>query len=478
MWVAAGALEQAIEASGVIARAAVFAPIASHDEPKKDAKEGRAAEGSFGDRGDSATAEDRRGTLPSSQHERRTPRGSLPTTQPAAQPATQPVELTIVAWPFDANESLGVDELRVAVEAAMERSGALAVVADRAANAVSHGAHAAPRLIPRVGTFIRAHEPWEYRPRAKLQGWLRRYFVDPNAAGGRWSGRRSGAQGEDRRIAPGGDTDPMDIQRTSARAVAAEVAPSLNLLTSRMSWVLSVGGVRDKGTVAFVTDALLACVPSDAQERYAPYITSDSFGSVMSRSATQQPFVPPIRGSCLLRDTDGALREPNRRLLPYEPQAALGSRLSRFDSEPWHIWDLRELCEARRWGEGRRNVGDGEREPQRVASSHHHLLHDPVPPYPTYCAPEQAPSAAALAAAFDLLDAKRQELIDILPAVWPSLGLLFPLDARFRMRLECAAAIGRESPALLEAGKRAADVHLSVLRTCRPEWFSTGPAQP
>ena len=59
--------------------------------------------------------------------------------QPAAQPATQPVELTIVAWPFEANESLGVDELRVAVEAAMERSGALAVVADRAAGSADTG---------------------------------------------------------------------------------------------------------------------------------------------------------------------------------------------------------------------------------------------------------------------------------------------------------------------------------------------------
>jgi len=73
--------------------------------------------------------------------------------------------------------------------------------------------------------------------------------------------------------------------------------------------------------------------------------------------------------------------------------------------------------------------------------------------------------------AIKLLHACRHRLFDVLPSVWPSLGLLQQLDMRFRRRLECAHAVAHTKLSLLAADKRAQDVYEGVMRACRPEWF-------
>ena len=119
----------------------------------------------------------------------------------------------------------------------------------------------------------------------------------------------------------------------------------------------------------------------------------------------------------------------------HDPGASLASRLARFDSEPWHLWDLREAC-----------------------------LEWPSMPH---CGPS-APSADELARAIRVLHAERARLVDILPAVVPSLGLLQQCDIRFQQRLSCAFAI----PPSLLAERRAPSTYEGVMRACRPQWFS------
>ena len=73
--------------------------------------------------------------------------------------------------------------------------------------------------------------------------------------------------------------------------------------------------------------------------------------------------------------------------------------------------------------------------------------------------------------ALHVLRAAKERLVDVLPAVWPSLGILQPLGIRFRLRLECAIAIAMKAPALLEVERRSGVVYPAVMRVCRPEWF-------
>ena len=381
MWVASGAFEHAIEAAGEVERAAVFP--------------------------DAATG-----------------------------------GLAVVVWPSAACLALEDRSLLASVQAALRAQ------LDAQPTPLRPLAAAPLRL-------VRAHEPWEYRPRAKLQSFLLHYFLGAESSsnnrgcggsggrggGGGSGGSRGGSGGNDDSGGSGGvrseeptttfptaseatskaafeeasiGGDGSSVEMRGAQQSAAELVPYLRLLRSEMQSQLAAAGV-DTNLTAFVADALLACVP-------------EAFG-----------------GGCLLCSANGTLREPERRMVPYDPRAPLAMRLARFDAEPWHLFDLREASCAT--PSARRQV--------------------------QACEPAPAPSEQALAFALERLHANRRRLVDILPAVWPSLGLLQQLDAKFRLRLSCAHAIGTRSPGLLASGVRVADgdVHLAVLLACRPEWF-------
>ena len=282
-----------------------------------------------------------------------------------AESEAQSKLLTAVVWPSDAGASLDAHSLRHTVLWAL----------DGALGNLSSAREA-------LGRDVKAAEPWEFRPRAKLQEWLFEYFIQDGG------------------------------QHRSAQAVAARLAHFTRLLRRVMTTELEKAGGVTQPAAEFVVSALLACLRDEHTD-------------------------------CLLRDADGSLREPERRLVPYDPDDALPRRLSRFDAEPWQLWDLRESCAS--WPAMRTQ-----------------MLH---------CG-ATAPTAAEVVRAIKVLHTRKERLVDVLPSVWPSLGLLQQPDMRFWLRLECAHTVARDEPALLADGWRAPEVYEGVMRACRPEWFT------
>ena len=56
---------------------------------------------------------------------------------------------------------------------------------------------------------------------------------------------------------------------------------------------------------------------------------------------TEKGDIEVDHGACMLRGADGLLREPERRGVPYDPNATIGERLEHWGDVPWHLWDLR-----------------------------------------------------------------------------------------------------------------------------------------
>ena len=324
-WVPTGLLERRVESAGTVLRAAIFSA--------SDATDG----GGVG------------GTSPSS------------------------AALVCVVWPTDRSQAHDAATFQRWVEAAVTE-------------AVKSDGWPVPSFTRPPIHVVVAGEPWEYRPRAKLQAMLREYFL--------------GAGGE-----------PV-----SARHAAAGLMHHARLLRAKMHEVAA--GAVTAGATGIVDDALIR---------------------ILCRSL----LACLADGACFQRNHDGSLREPERRLTAYDPDASLSARLARFDDVPWQLWDGREACAT------------------QAPAAHNWECE-------TTSAP---PSAIQLAAAIRMLSASRELLLDVIPAVMPSLGLLQPLGMRFRLRLECAAAVATQAPELL--GQRSADVYVSVLRICRPEWFET-----
>jgi hypothetical protein len=132
-----------------------------------------------------------------------------------------------------------------------------------------------------------------------------------------------------------------------------------------------------------------------------------------------------VGDDCLNRGPGGRLREPMQRYAPYDYTTSEGERLQRYDYEPWHLWDL----------------------PRPVGWV-----------------------AAEAVAALESLQGHRTQLVEYLPPLIPSLGLLHDLGIRFRLRLVCAVRVARATPALFEARAMDVTVYEGVMGVCRPEW--------
>jgi len=203
--------------------------------------------------------------------------------------------------------------------------------------------------------LLRAEEPWEYRPRAKIREVLQmRYGSAVN------------------RLLPG--------------AVPATIAGSINRNTAQNEYFSQ-----------FMM-AAMSRLPGHfcgyANLRQQPLETPPSLCEML---------LGCVGGACMLRSKDGRLREPAARMKPYDPTDPWEIRVERFDSEPWHLWDLQNKVRA-----------------------------------------------VSLVDAVRGLRQHRQYLVDALPSVVPSMGLLLDFGIRFRMRLDCAIRIAMERPELYE----------------------------
>lgn len=208
----------------------------------------------------------------------------------------------------------------------------------------------------------------------------------------------------------------------------------------------------------FVLDALMACddVGPSRQMALAP----DGAGPVVVHPAN-------IRTGCMLRDTNGMLRDPIARPSTYDTKAApsgrrcvasrapqtnipaLGvvhersvlnwsvwlSRRDRFDPIPWQLWDLPRTVEFR--------------------------------------GQQYALARVDLIVAIIQLYGLKEEMAAAVPLYLPSLGLLHEWGSRFRDRLTYAYRIATRAPQLLVQQNDTAVIAAAVYRVCYP-WGKGG----
>eukprot|EP00944_MAST-04C_sp_MAST-4C-sp1_P015245 g15245.t1 len=238
--------------------------------------------------------------------------------------------------------------------------------------------------------IIKSDEPWEYRPRAKIRRVLQLKFGDLVNS-----------------IIPG--TIPSQFSGNVNLAVARNT-----LLTKRIKDELQLlfHGQNGDGPI------------STCEDENAFNICNVLLGCFDDREGDS---------SCMVRTKSGMLREPSIRQTPYDPEnMPLSKRLSRYDNEPWHYWDLQENNQKHQ--------------------------HDNL-------------SREKFMKSLLILKKYKQRIGKVLPLILPSLGLLVPFGLRLRMRLDCLIRIASLQPKLLSYQKMTKSIYINVMRICRFEWF-------
>ena len=148
--------------------------------------------------------------------------------------------------------------------------------------------------------IIKSDEPWEYRPRAKIRRVLQLKFGDLVNS-----------------IIPG--------------TISSQYSGNVNLAVARNT--LLTKRIKDELQLLFHSQNGDGPI-STCEDENGFNICNVLLGCFDDREGDS---------SCMVRTKSGMLREPAIRQTPYDPEnMPLSERLSRYDNEPWHYWDLQE----------------------------------------------------------------------------------------------------------------------------------------
>ena len=284
--------------------------------------------------------------------------------------------------------------------------------------------------------LVKAAEGWEFAPRAKMRAQIATRF------GAALNRALPGSV----TLQPYGGGTPVALPglpasttsaTASAAAAAFTAAAAATATTTAAATAAAAGEEKEAGNVnlAALRTAAYARTMQHAMMTLLRTLQPEDGELISTRTRLHGRHAALVDallactpdGGCLMRDGDGALREPELRSIPYDANAPPAARLARFDDEPWQLWD----------------------DPRR----------------------DDARGTAAVtetARALLLLHQHRNELLELLPPVLPCMGTLHKLGVRLQLRLACAAALAARRPRALGQATAAA-ARRDVVEVCRPE---------